>query len=154
MDALRPESDRMLEAVGVTEDEEGVYRLLLLKPGTPPGEISKSLGTSTRQIRTTLQRLERLGLVSRAAGVPDRFLPAPPSSAIEVLILSRQEHLERTRLAAMELDEVFRASRGKPTGPLEVVEVVLGRDAVGQRFEQLVKGARRQILVFDRPPYA
>jgi sugar-specific transcriptional regulator TrmB len=151
---LRPEGAKVLESVGVTEDEEAVYRVLLERPGATPPEVSHTLGQPPRKIRTMLAKLESVGLVSRIAGPRDRFAPAPPEVAIEVLVLNRQEQLERTRLAAKEMDAAFRAARAETSGPLDIVEVVLGREAVDQRFEQLVKGARERLLVFDKPPYA
>jgi sugar-specific transcriptional regulator TrmB len=151
---LRTEAETVLESVGVTEPEEAVYRLLLERPGLTSTEVSRDLGASRQQIRTIFRRLEHLGLVSRIAGPRDRFIPAPPEVAIEVLILNRQEQLERARLAAREMGAVFRSARAETTGPLDIVEVVVGREAVDQRFGQLVKGARNRLLVFDKPPYA
>ncbi|MFN2466835.1 MAG: LuxR C-terminal-related transcriptional regulator [Gaiellaceae bacterium] len=72
---------------------------------------------------------------------------------MQVLIAQRQEDLERIRLSAAQLDEQFRAS-GARTDPIELVEVISGRAALIQQFEQLQRSAEEEVLIFDRPPYA
>lgn len=143
----------MLEAVGVDVSGEAIYRVLLERPGINAAEISRQIGRSARETRTLLTDLERKGLVNRVAGRPNTFVPAPPEAAIEVLVLNRQRDLEQARLAAKAMEASFRESRPKALSPLDVVEVVLGREAVGQRFEQLIRQTQEQVLVFDTPPY-
>lgn len=154
MGMLRAGVGRLLEAVGITEAEESLYRYLLERPGGRVSELARSLGLPAKQIRSTLGALEARGLVSRTTGREARVVAAPPSTAIEALILNRQEQLERARLAAGELDNIFRSYRPKTPSPLDVVEVVVGKEAVDQRFEQLIRIAEEQLLVLDRPPYA
>ncbi|MGH2710259.1 MAG: helix-turn-helix domain-containing protein [Actinomycetota bacterium] len=153
MDILRADAVRVLEAVGVDVSEEAVYRFLLERPGSNAAEIARQLGRSAKEIRTMLTHLERKGLVNRTVGRPNQFVPAPPEAAIEVLVLNRQRDLEQARLAAKEMEAAFRATRVRPPSPLEIVEVVLGAEAVDQRFLQLAGGTRQQMWVFDRPPY-
>ncbi|MDQ3991353.1 MAG: transcriptional regulator TrmB [Actinomycetota bacterium] len=145
-----------LRAIGVTEQEEAVYRVLLRRPGLSASEIAARVsGIPVRRVATIAGRLEGKGLINRVAGQEGLFVPAPPEVAVEALILRRQEHLERARLEARRMEATFRAARQRrPPGPLDVVEVVLGAEAVGQRFEQIVSGARTRIMVFDRPPFA
>lgn len=153
MAILRPGGERLLEAVGIGETEETVYRHLLGSPGLTISQISQQLSASTREIRRLLSNLERAGLVSRSTGRSKGFVPSPPEAAIEVLVLDRQQDLERARLAAREMEASFRATGVMQAHPLDIVEVVVGRDAVDKRFIQLHKSAEHQVRVFDRPPY-
>ncbi|MDQ3991241.1 MAG: LuxR C-terminal-related transcriptional regulator [Actinomycetota bacterium] len=146
------ETDLVFEAAGLTSDEEQLYQLLVEEGGLTAAQIAKSSRLQPRVVRRVLDSLENKGLVSRA---PDRspiYYPAPPDVAIEVLILRRQEELERARVAASQLMKRFRTSVQR-VDPLEMIEVVTGRDAIRQRFRQLQQAAKGEVAAFDRPPY-
>jgi predicted DNA-binding transcriptional regulator len=146
--------DRVLNAIGIADAEESVYRLLLERSGLKAAELARSLGIQPQRVRDALDQLERAGLVSRVAGRPVRYTAAPPDIALGILILRRQEELERTRLAVSEMADTFRANRPLATQAAETIEVVMGRAAIVQRFEQLQRSATHEIRVFDQPPYA
>ncbi|PZF83081.1 hypothetical protein [Jiangella anatolica] len=59
--------------------------------------------------------------------------PPPPDIAIELLRRYRSSH------------------RSREAG--ELVEVVVGRPAVAQRFQQLQRRAEREVLVLVKPPF-
>ena len=50
------------------------------------------------------------------------------------------------------LERLRRAAQ--PPAPVELVEIVTGREAVAQRFVQLQRGAQRESLGFAKPPFA
>jgi len=104
-------------------------------------------------VRPAIAALETAGLISRLTGQPARYQPAPPDMALEVLVRAREQELQQVRLETARLAQRFRAGRDSAR-PEEVVEVVTTRDATLQRWEQLQRGARREVRSFDRPPYA
>jgi hypothetical protein len=141
----------MLDAVGLTAEQQAVYLALLdTSPATPAQLRDRAPGA---RVRPAIAALESAGLISRLTGQPARYQPAPPDMALEVLVRSREQELQRVRLDMARLAERFRAGHGS-TRPEEVVEVVTTRDATLQRWEQLQRGARREVRSFDRPPYA
>ncbi len=99
-----------------------------------------------------LKSLEGKGLVSRIPGRPARYIPTPPDVAVEVLAKQLEEEIDRARASTVQLAEEFR--QGAELVPPDVVQVLTGREAVVQRFEQLQRSARREVRMFDRPPYA
>jgi sugar-specific transcriptional regulator TrmB/DNA-binding CsgD family transcriptional regulator len=140
----------MLEPVGLSAGEQAIYVALLDHSPATTAEIRElSPGPG---LRTALAALEAKGLVSRLSGRPVRYQPAPPEMALEALIRSREQDLQRIRLLAVSMAERFRAGRG-PDRPDEVVEVVTTAEATLQRWIQLQRGARHQVRSFDRPPY-
>ncbi|MGH2709937.1 MAG: helix-turn-helix domain-containing protein [Actinomycetota bacterium] len=145
-------SASVLEPVGVAELEERVYIALLDRSRASLAEIATDAEISQKKARQVLSVLETRGLVSRAPGRDLIFTPAPPDIAVEALILERQEQLERTRLSASRLMHRFRVA-AKTSSANEVVEVVRGLPSIRQRFVQLQQHARKEMLVFDRPPY-
>lgn len=138
----------MLEPLGISQPDEDVYRALLGMPNATMVELSRHLD---RDVRRSVATLERLGLVSRLAGRPARLVAARPDVAVDVLVARRREELGRVQLEARQLmaemntDEQHRSDR--------IVEVIVGRQAIATRFEQLLQGTERELLVFDRPPY-
>ncbi|QKW08126.1 helix-turn-helix transcriptional regulator [Streptomyces sp. NA04227] len=137
----------MLEALGIGEDEELLYRRLLSRPARTLAELSDELGAPRAVLRRRLRVLQDAGLVTKTPTRPLRYLPAPPGPAVEVLVARRQEQLERARTDARELTLLWEAS-AEPS-----VEVVQGAEANIRRFLQTQHTARQEILTLDKPPY-
>lgn len=146
--------DLTLDAIGILEHEERVYRLLLGQPALAAGEIAQALGAARRSVDESLAVLERRGLVTRSTGRPVRYSPTSPAAALGIMLLERQKHLEELSAEIAGLEESYRAHRPALPRAAEAVEVISGRDAIVQGFIQLQRGATREMLVFDRPPYA
>lgn len=125
---------------------------LLSTPGASPAEISHEVGATEERVRGALSSLEAKGLVSRGAGDQSGFVPARPDAAIEVLVMRRQEELESVRMFSSQLLHRFQSAR--ETKPVEFIEIITGREAVAQRFEQMQRLAKHEVLNCDRPPYA
>jgi sugar-specific transcriptional regulator TrmB/DNA-binding CsgD family transcriptional regulator len=148
----------MLEAAGLRPDEELVYRALLAAGRATAAEVAAAAGLTSTQVITSMSRLRSRGLVTRETGRPPAYLAVPPVIAIEALVIKeeeelhrRSEELARLRLAAAELArQVGNPARGASP---EFVEVLQGRDALGDRFTALQRAAREEVFGFDKPPY-
>ncbi|GAA2107783.1 LuxR family transcriptional regulator [Actinomadura alba] len=143
--------DNVLLAVGVSAVDERVYRDLLRRPRATLPELAAHTGRTTVSLRRTFARLEELGLVSRLAGRPVRFLATRPDVAVAALISHREEALAQARLGALAL--LAEVPPPEHRAPEELVEVVQGRAAVAQRFIQMQQTATDELLVLDQPPY-
>lgn len=141
-----------MEALGVTAQDEELYRALLSRPRATTDELAEATGTSVGATRRIVRRLEQLGLVTRLAGTPVRLMPARPDVAVDVLVAQRQQELVRAQAAARKL--LLDSSTERAGEPDELVEIVHGRQAVAQRFMQLEQTVTDELLVLDRPPYA
>jgi sugar-specific transcriptional regulator TrmB/DNA-binding CsgD family transcriptional regulator len=140
----------MLEALGITEFTESVYRALLAGPGRTASELSRGLDRSVKATRRSVTELEELGLVTRLPGRPVRLLAARPDTAIDVLVARRQSELTTLQVNARALVAEMSVQRQ----PDELLEILVGQRAVADRFTQLVRQCERELLVIDRPPYA
>jgi sugar-specific transcriptional regulator TrmB len=138
-----------LEAIGLGDVEERLYRALLRHPRATLTKLMAVTGAGSTLARRGLSHLETMGLVSRQ-GRPARFVPAAPDMAVDALILRRQEELERCRITAATLLDEYREA-GQPANGL--VEVIVGREATLHRYRQLLSAAKREVLMFDKPPY-
>ncbi|HZD68796.1 MAG TPA: helix-turn-helix domain-containing protein [Actinomycetes bacterium] len=141
----------MLEAVGVSAEDESVYRCLLGLPRGTVAELAARLKRDQSKVRRALQRLEQHGLVSRLAGRPLRLLATRPDVAVDLLAARRREELNQAQVAARTLlSEMVVEDHHRPE---RLVEVVVGRAAVARRYGQLLQATTGELLVLDRPPY-
>ncbi|WP_433002102.1 transcriptional regulator TrmB [Kribbella sp. CA-294648] len=142
----------MLETIGVAEPDELAYRALLASPGCCVDELAKQLGRELDDVRATVERLEQLGLLTTAGDEPVRLLPTRPDVAIDALVAVRRAELDRVRAEARVMMSELRAQ--EQHRPENLVEVIVGQEAIAARFAQLLNGTQEQLLVLDRPPYA
>jgi DNA-binding CsgD family transcriptional regulator len=72
--------------------------------------------------------------------------------AIDALVAVRRAELDRVRAEARVMLSELRAQ--EQHRPENLVEVIVGQEAIAARFAQLLNGTQHQLLVLDRPPYA
>ena len=140
----------MLDVLGLTEDEAAGYRHLVAVASATIQDVATSLRLDADRAATLMARLQAQGLVTRSSAESGHFVASPPSVALGAMIVQRQEDL---RLAQVELGELGELYRGAAVGRqlMDIVDVVMGTDAVRQRFMQLQMGARREVLAFVKP---
>ena len=143
----------MLTAIGLTASEESVYRALLEHSPASMTELrARPALADSAPTAAQLATLEAKGLIRRIPGRPVRYAAAAPDVAIEAIIRSHEQDLQRARLVATQLTETFRS--GQRRLPDDVIEVVTGREAVHQRWQHAVSAARTELCGTDRPPYS
>jgi DNA-binding CsgD family transcriptional regulator/sugar-specific transcriptional regulator TrmB len=142
----------MLESVGVDPPDEEAYRALLTASGCGIAELAKLLDRDEHEVAATVERLEALGLLTTTSDHPIRLLPTRPDVAVDALVAVRRAELDRVRAEARVLLTELRAQ--EQHRPENLVEVIVGQEAIAARFAQLLNGTREELLVLDRPPYA
>ena len=152
LDAGDEDSAGRLNILGIGIVEERLYRALLADPRAPVSALAASIGVSIVRARQAVRALRRAGMLSTRAGHADAFVPAPPDVAVAALISRRQQDLEQARLYALQLLADFRAGT-RFEQPTQLVEVISDPEAIGRRAVQLMRGAGKEILMFDKPPY-
>src|SRR4051812_28811342 len=93
----------MLEAFGVREIDEDVYRLLLRHPPLTREGLAARSGLPAGELGAVLARLEDLGLINLLPGRPVRLAAARPDMAVELLATRWQERVTSARAAARTL---------------------------------------------------
>ncbi len=140
----------MLSGIGLSGSEETVYLSLLDLGAASLPELDQACVDQPNA--AVLAGLENKGLVTRMAGIPTRYVAAPPDVALESLVAAREDELRRIRLEMDTLASRYRQAR-LAEGPEQVIDVVTSREATVQRWEHLQRSAREQVRSFDRPPY-
>lgn len=138
----------MLEAIGLNDEHSAIYRLILQRPSASVDELADATGgPPATQIQQAIDELERLGLLARQASAPDRVVASPPSVALRPILLEQERRLTQAHEALVQLSDIYREGAAQRDAP-DVVDVIMGTDAVRQRFAQLQAAATTQVRVF------
>ncbi|RMI39149.1 helix-turn-helix transcriptional regulator [Streptomyces triticirhizae] len=143
----------MLEAAGVTADEEAVYRLLVTVRSATAEEVARRTGRALGEAVGLLVRLERKGLAHR---VDDEDGGAFAASAPDVALLPELQRnavaLDRARAAVTDLLDVYRGTLRRHD-PGQLIEVVTGAEALRRRIQQVQGNARHEMMWFCKAQY-
>jgi sugar-specific transcriptional regulator TrmB len=134
----------VLEVLGLSRDAELAYADLVAA-GEPDvaAVVRERTGDAAAGV---LAELEVKGLIApRPGGGPGGFRVAPPAPALEALLAEHRHALHQAELTAAALGEAYRAGTAAD-GSRDLVEVVGGTVAIRHRFEQLHRGAAREVL--------
>lgn len=143
----------MLDVLGLDDAEELAYRALVEVPSYDAGGLAERLSCHPLEAARSLAALEALGLAARSSGGTDRYVASPPSVALAALAVQREEELRRAQREIESLTEVYRGT-DTDRSVSDVVDVVRGAKAVGQRFAQLQMAAREEVLGFVKAEIA
>ncbi|PWU56116.1 transcriptional regulator TrmB [Micromonospora sp. S4605] len=143
-----------LRALGLSADECAMYLLLVDRPAATADDVGEDWrSTSGDSPAAVLTSLEAKGLVTTLAGHPVRHAAVAPDVALDNLSRVREQEIAKARALAGELTERWRRA-GRATVPAGIIEVVVGRQATLQRFEQIQRTSTTEVLIIDTPPYA
>jgi DNA-binding Lrp family transcriptional regulator len=143
----------VLEPLGLDVTAEQLYFELIRSPRIDRHELAGRANISEDECARLVTTLESRGLVTRALSQNgERIIPVPPDLAIEALVHRREEELERLRILGRHLADEFRHAL-QARSPEELVEIVVGREAVVQRIDQLHASLRVDLMMIDTPPY-
>ncbi|MDR6906465.1 sugar-specific transcriptional regulator TrmB/DNA-binding CsgD family transcriptional regulator [Agromyces sp. 3263] len=137
----------VLDAIGLDDEHTSVYRLLLAAPSADIGEIARGAAMPVARVQAVVDELERIGLLARQASAPDRVVASPPALALRPLLLERERRLTEAHETLVQLSELYRQGAVQREVP-DVVDVVLGPEAVRQRLGQLQASAERRVDAF------
>ncbi|MEV7673129.1 helix-turn-helix transcriptional regulator [Streptomyces sp. NPDC000963] len=141
----------MLEALGIQQSAEIVYRLMLDHPEEGVAELAARLDWPQERVREALGRLTEARLVAMEDGSGDP-VPFNPEVSFSFLLARAEAELNRRRRDVEQAeravaDILARYATGPGSGPAhDVVERVVGLDAVRRRLEALAVGAREECL--------
>jgi DNA-binding NarL/FixJ family response regulator/DNA-binding MarR family transcriptional regulator len=139
--------------VGLTAIQEQIYLVLVRRGPTSVARLAGRAGLDETRVRRAVSALVREGFVHLTPAPEERVVPVPPELAVEQLVRRRHDELERARDAARRLaDEAYRPPGSRRTE--ELIEIVVGRAAVGRAFERVQLAASREMRVLVAPPYA
>ncbi len=145
-----------LTALGLTTVQQHQYHSLVVDGGGTEDALAARWRVPPDEVHRVLCSLRELGLVELATfqGDPPMWFPTAPDVALQGLLNSHRHALSLAETSVARLTEIFRRDvNHADVGDL--VEVVLGAEAVRARFLQLELGARDEVCAFvDASPVA
>ena len=144
---------RMLEAFGLSDAAERIYRVMLQRPTTGVAELADELGLAEPDVRAALDELGGLSLLRPSWEDPRTLRPVRPEVGLEPILareqaelLRRQHRIEdgRAALAVLLADLANRRSIEQQSA----VEEMDGIDAVRERLEMLTHETHSEVLTF------
>lgn len=136
--------------------EEHTYRALLELHSATAEEMADLLFLPATKAAELLGNIERKGLATHAYGKPRRYIATSPELAIEMLASQRRADIERARLIIPELKKKSAKNQAseKEQEQEHLVEIISSRTVLQQTLMHLYRSAQKEILVFQRPPFA
>lgn len=135
-----------LSALGIGADQEAIYRALVATGPASERQLRERGIVGERVVNQVLDDLLEAGLATREDD--GRLRASPPELALRSLLIRRRAEIGKAESALAELTELFRTT--STDSVRDLVEVVTGVDAVGQRFTQLQHGADSLVRAFVR----
>ncbi len=142
----------MLRGIGLSDDEEQAYRLLLRHPSLTLAELADRMAAGPSEVVICVDHLVESGLAVIDQGPPPSYTPVDPRVGIPALVRARQAELERTTAAIASYAADYR-ERMLRADPHRLVEVLDGPFEVSTRLESLLRTAEHEVLAIDAPPY-
>ncbi len=142
----------MWQIVGIPESDGRVYEALIPLRSCTAADLAATTGLSRERTARILGRLVERGLATRLPGKPARFLAVMPDLAASTLIAAQESKLGQLRAYADQIAASYRVPAGD-RHPAELIEVIEGASKVRNAFVRLQREARKEMRVFDKPPY-
>jgi DNA-binding CsgD family transcriptional regulator len=142
-----------MAVLGLSADEERVYRRFLRHPRTPPEAetLAGLLGIEPADAERAVARLRRLALL-RPNGTPGQLVPADPETAVARLTERRLRalYLEIQRITqSRHILDALRAETGAATPAPRGIEQLADWPTIRSRIDDLAFLAREEILVVE-----
>jgi len=141
-----------LALLGIDNAEERVYRALLERHKASAAVIADDLALTLDHATELLEHLESLGVGTHISESPKIYIAVEPELAIDGLIKQRQWNLEQTRAVVPTLVKVFARASVDDAGGQPSIELITHRASLHQAIVQLLRSAKRELLVFQKAP--
>jgi DNA-binding MarR family transcriptional regulator/DNA-binding CsgD family transcriptional regulator len=149
---MNAEEGMALNVLGLTEEAERVYAVLVHLPQATASELAGACELSVPATARQLTGLVKEGLATRTTVRPPRFTAVAPDIAVTALIRRREKQLDEARSQVHRLMEAHREA-SRISSPDLAVELLTQRADISDAVQRLTTQAQREIRVFDRPPY-
>ncbi|WP_327394388.1 helix-turn-helix domain-containing protein [Streptomyces phaeochromogenes] len=141
-----------LEAAGVSDAEESVYRHLVTAGQASAGDVAARTGLSRAEAERVLDALAVKGMASHTDVLPRHFRATPPDVALTPRLKRNADALDLARAEATSLLQVYRDTMRRRDAS-ELIEVITGAEALRQHLRQIQASAQDEMLWFCKAQY-
>jgi sugar-specific transcriptional regulator TrmB len=155
------DTDKYLRAfieIGLTEREAKVYMTLLNGRMYTASELQKAVNIPRTKIYEVLNKMHSRGICTeRKLGKNKIYEAIEPELALESIYSKYQNDLNRKKKLIDQLSEVFTPifeNSKSIINPLEFIEVMRDKVQIHRRYTNSVRNTKREMLTFNKGPYA
>ena len=135
---------------GLSKTQAKIYLGLNALGVASASEIATLSNVRREEVYRTLPELEKRGLVTSKLGSPRRFVATEPKAALKILVKTRIDSMKK-EVAALRSKRTELISQLENTSfgidEENSIDALFQQDNVQMRLDQVIKKARRQILV-------
>ena len=152
------ETEKLIIDFGLSPREAKVYIALFNKKDFTASEIQQLVNIPRTKVYEVLYLLISKGLCAeRKIGRFKKYEAVKPEYAMDKLLMEYKEDLaakeNMTNQILKILSPLYEKRKGEDD-PLEYIEIVKNKEQVGKKWLNILKNAKKEILVFIKPPYA
>ncbi len=144
-------ADPVFRVAGLGTVEEQTYRFVVCRGSTTPAEVAERFDVTTVEARNVLQVLQQRGLLVQPED-SRVFTAVDPRSSLHAMTDHLTDQVNRIRDLIPELVEQFNRSNSADDGTAGT-QVVTDPAEAANWYVQLQHRAKRDLMIFDRPPY-
>jgi HTH-type transcriptional regulator, sugar sensing transcriptional regulator len=146
-----------LQELGLTGREAEVYLALLQKKELSAPEVGKITTITRTKAYELLQNLVKKGICNETYKNGNKvFCSVDPNIAIQNMLAIYENELNKKKKIAEyfreDLIELY-SSKEKNEAPLDYIEVLSDIRQIADRWAEIQKNTKKEILVFSKPPY-
>ena len=146
-----------LTSLGLSVNEAKTYLALLVKNSMTVNEIAQISGVPRAKLYGVITKLITKGFCIEKAGDIKRYKAVNPNVVVDKLNENYQKQIEQRRIIAKNFSDsifsIYQQNINK-TDPLEYIEILKDKRLIRARWFTLQKNAKKEILVFTKPPYS
>ncbi|MGB5847745.1 MAG: helix-turn-helix domain-containing protein [Ignavibacteriaceae bacterium] len=149
---------RAFVEIGLTEREAKVYMTLLSGRMYTATDLQKAVNIPRTKIYEVLNKMLSRGICSeKKLGKNKIYEAIEPELALESIYSKYQNDLNRKKKLIDQLSEVFTPifeNSKSIINPLEFIEVMRDKVQIHRRYTNSVRNTKREMLTFNKGPYA
>ncbi|WP_433451480.1 TrmB family transcriptional regulator [Streptomyces sp. CA-142005] len=145
-----------LMSLGLARYEARVYLTLIRRGSYTAAEVAREADVPRQRVYDVLDALVRRHLVTTHPGRVATYSAVTPELALARLMTAQRESVDRLERVSQDLAGILQPlwSQGRDhTDPLDYIEILRDPKAIAERFADIQRQARHELLTFCKPPF-
>ncbi|MFI9809666.1 TrmB family transcriptional regulator [Streptomyces sp. NPDC052301] len=145
-----------LMSLGLPRYEARVYLTLIRRGSYTAAEVAREADVPRQRVYDVLDALIRRQLATTHPGRVATYSGVTPELALARLMAVQRESVDRLERVSQGLSEVLQPLyfQGREhTDPLDYIEILRDPKAISERFADIQRQARHELLTFCKPPF-
>ncbi|MFI6357532.1 TrmB family transcriptional regulator [Streptomyces sp. NPDC050743] len=145
-----------LMSLGLARYEARVYLTLIRRGSYTAAEVAREADVPRQRVYDVLDALVRRHLATTHPGRVATYSAVTPELALARLMAAQRESVDRLERVSQDLAGILQPlwSQGRDhTDPLDYIEILRDPKAITERFADIQRQARHELLTFCKPPF-